>query len=157
MARPPPAHCRPETAEYIEELLGFREPPTLNASGRFDHGGDGAGTLIDINIENPGVTDYEFLGKTLQLRGFSAKITSKADRHDISDLRFQTFEGSGAGALTVKENAQGDTLIEGGIRWDNMSLSKIGQKFSFEKDALGAITGRLDFTTLANDTRLETN
>jgi hypothetical protein len=143
----------PETAEYIEELLGFREPPTLNASGRFDHGGDGAGTLIDINIENPGVTDYEFLGKTLQLRGFSAKITSKADRHDISDLRFQTFEGSGAGALTVKENAQGNTLIEGGIRWDNMSLSKIGQKFSFEKDALGAITGRLDFTTLANDTR----
>ena len=118
-----------------------------------DHGGDGADTLIDINIENPGVTDYEFLGKTLQLRGFSAKISSKADRHDISDLRFQTFEGSGAGALTVKENAQGNMLIEGGIRWDNMSLSKIGQKFSFEKDALGAITGRLDFTTLANDTR----
>ena len=140
------------TAEYIEELLGFRELPTLKASGHFDHSEDGADTLINIDIENPGVTDYEFLGKALQLRGFSAKITSKTGHHDISDLKFQTFRGSGAGALTVEENPQGKTLIEGGIRWDNMSLSEIGQKFSFEKEALGTITGRMDFRTFAGDT-----
>ena len=143
----------PGTAEYIEELLGFRELPTLSASGRFDHGEGGADTLVNIKIKNPGVTDYEFLDKTLQLRNFTAQITSKADRHDISALKFQTFKGTGAGTLTVQETPQGKTRIEGGIRWDNLSLSEIGKKFSFEKDPLGSITGRLDFTTLAGDTR----
>ena len=141
------------TSAYIEELLGFRQPPTMSASGRFDHSDGGNGTLMNIRIEAPGVTDYEFLGKTLQLANLSADIASRENRHDVTALNFQTFQGTGAGVLSIREAPQEKTLIEGGIRWDNLSLSEISKKFSFEKEALGAITGRLDFTTLGGDTR----
>ena len=125
----------------------------MSASGRFDHSDGGNGTLMNIRIEAPGVTDYEFLGKTLQLANLSADIASKENRHDVTALNFQTFQGTGAGVLSIREAPQEKTLIEGGIRWDNLSLSEISKKFSFEKEALGAITGRLDFTTLGGDTR----
>ena len=52
--------------------------------------------------------------------------------------------------MAVSKTPEKETRIEAGIRWDNMSLSEIGRKFAFEKDAQGAITGRLDFTTIAN-------
>ena len=137
----------------MEELLGFHQPPLVTVSGRFDHSEGGPETAVKTRVEANGITDYDFLGKTLQINALAADITSKSNRHDVAALDFQTFRGNGAGSLTVRKAPQGTTLIEGGIRWDNLSLSEIGRKFSFEKDALGSITGRLDFTTVAGDIR----
>ncbi len=138
------------SGELVDQMFGFRQPPILSASGRFDHNKDGSGTLLDIRLTSPGIIDYEFLGKELQLTGVSAAIRSTLKRHEVSDLSFRTFGGTGAGTVAVSKTPEKETRIEAGIRWDNMSLSEIGRKFAFEKDAQGAITGRLDFTTIAN-------
>ncbi|MAT47300.1 MAG: hypothetical protein CMO35_07720 [Verrucomicrobiaceae bacterium] len=140
----------PRSGELIDQMFGFRQPPTLSASGRFDHKKPTTETLLDLRLTSPGVMDYEFLGKDLQLTAVSAAIRSTSNRHEVSDLSFRTFGGTGAGTIAVTRTPDQETLIDAGIRWDNMNLSEIGRKFAFEKDAQGAITGRLDFNTIAN-------
>ena len=141
-----------KTAGLMDEMFGFREPPTFSTSGRLDHNKPGTGTLLDSSIRSQGIVDYDFLGKTLQLTGVSANIKSTLDRHEVSDLAFQAFRGTGAGALTITKTPEEPAHIKAGIRWDNLSLSEIGRKFAFEKDAQGTLTGRLDFTTFAKQT-----
>ena len=140
----------PGSGELVDQMFGFRQPPALSASGRFDHNKPGDATLLDLRVTSPGIMDYEFLGKDLQLTAVSAAIRSSLTRHEVSDLSFRTFGGTGAGTVAVSRTPDQETRIEAGIRWDNMSLSEIGRKFAFEKDAQGSITGRLDFNTMAN-------
>ncbi|NIP93667.1 MAG: hypothetical protein GWO24_09495, partial [Akkermansiaceae bacterium] len=73
--------------------------------------------------------------------------------HVVSDLQFRTLQGSGAGTITVTERPGLASKVEGGIMWNDLSLSEIGKKFGFEKSKGGKVRGRLDFTGIAGDAR----
>ena len=139
-------------ADLVDEMFGFHQPPLISTSGRADHSKPGTGTLLTSTVKGQGIIDYEFLDRTLQLTSASASIKTTPNRHEVKKLLFGTFGGTGGGEITVTSTPEESTLIEAGLRWDDLNLSEIGRTFEFEKAPQGKITGRIDFTTLAGRT-----
>lgn len=143
----------PDAADHVDESYGFRSPPSFTTSGVADHRRPGTRTDLRSRIEARGTTECEFLDRTLQLAAVSATVRTRHQRHDVANLEFRTFRGSGAGEVTVQTRPGHAATISGGIKWNDLSLADIGQTYNFEKAAKGSITGRIDFTTSAGNVR----
>ena len=142
----------PEAADFVESTFGFHRAPVIRSTGRYDHQKNGTRTLFESSVTSEGLIDYKFLGRTLQLTGATARITTSPRRHEVTDLSLQAFGGTVGGKVTVTTDPENPSRTNAGIRWDNLSLENIGRTFDFEKAAQGSITGRIDFTTLAGQT-----
>ncbi len=143
----------PDSADYVEDSYEFRIPPNFITSGVVDNRTPASRTNHVTRVRTRGIVDYEFLGRTLQFTEVSASLRTRHGRHDVRDLRFRTLGGSGAGSITVKTGPAAPPAVEGGIKWDNLSLAEIGKNYQFEKESKGRITGRIDFTNVVGNPR----
>lgn len=140
----------PEAAQHVEQDYRFHQPPTLVANGVIDNR---HGKRLDITTKvlAPGTTNYTFLGESLPVTRLSATVRTRHRQHNIDNLSFHALGGSAGGKLSVRHPERGSSQLKGELRWDNLSLAKIGRSYQFEKAAHGHITGQIDFSGAVGD------
>jgi len=143
----------PRTASYVERTYRSRLPVRFTTNGIADHREPRHRTDLRTDLHAPGITDYDFLGKTLQLEDVSLRLRSRHELVNVTGLRFRSFLGAGGGNLTVRLPSGQPASFSGGMKWNDLSLAAIGRKYGFETAEKGTLRGRFDFTGVRNNTR----
>ena len=143
----------PKTADHIEEDYRFRSPPSFTTNGPIGHFKNIGKTDVRTSISAGSTTNYTLLGKSLSLDRVRALVRYRHRLVDVTDLSFNTFQGSGGGDVSVRIRPGQSSQIKVGIRWTRLRLADIGKTYGFEKAKQGAVTGRIDFTSSSGDVR----
>lgn len=133
-----------ELAGRLEEYR-FHSPPETTSSGTIDLAQDGERTDYRCKIHSNGLIDYEFLGKQIPLGNVNADVRVRANRSEITGLRFDGLGGELAGNITATGRGS-NANTSGEIQWTELSLPAIARIYQFEQNGGGSITGRLKFT-----------
>ena len=143
----------PKTANYVERTYRTHRLPSFVARGTVAERNPNEETSVEVDITIPGVTDYKFLGKDLQLSDATLDLRVGNRRVDVSNLTFDTFSGSGGGNITVLTPSGAPARYNGQIKWTRLHLAEIGQTYGFEKAEQGLVTGFFKFDGTANRIR----
>ena len=135
----------PGVAAHVENQYRFRSPPQLSASGVIDVKKPGLRTDVLTQVVANSATDYDFLGQTLQLNELSGTVRSRPHLHDISELKFSIFSGTGGGSLTIQENKNRSPSVSGRIECKKINLAELGENYEFAKALKGSLTANFEF------------
>jgi len=143
----------PSVAKHIENYR-FHRPPSLVASGVFGLKKNDPRTNFRIDASSFGSMNYDFLGKSLTLQRLKAKVRIKSDRVEVTNLSFNTFQGTSKGYITVYTSQAKKAKYNGAFQWSRLHLKNIGRLYQFKNAERGLLTGRLDFSGKADNMRL---
>ncbi|MGB2010387.1 MAG: AsmA-like C-terminal region-containing protein [Akkermansiaceae bacterium] len=142
----------PGVADHIEKYR-FHRPPNLSANGTFGIRDNREQTQFVVNLSNPGAMDYTFIGEPLNLSRLQAKVLITGDLVDVSNMSFNTFEGSCSGNLRFYTAHAEKSGYDGDIEFLRLHLKEIGELYKFNNAERGLLTGRIAFTGDGNEMR----
>lgn len=142
----------PGVADHIEKYR-FHRPPNLSANGTFGIRENREQTQFIVNLSNPGAMDYTFIGEPLNLSRLQAKVLITGDLVDVSNMSFNTFEGSCSGNLRFYTAHAEKSGYDGDIEFLRLHLKEIGELYKFKNAERGLLTGRIAFTGDGNEMR----
>lgn len=139
----------PGIAEHVEKYR-FHRPPNLSASGTFGLSGNKDATDFSIDVSSPGSMHYDFINEPLTLSRLQSTVRILADRVDVSNLSFSTFEGACSGNILAYTAHPERSGYSGDLQFRRLHLKEIGELYEFDNAERGLLTGRIDFNGEGN-------
>jgi uncharacterized protein involved in outer membrane biogenesis len=136
-------------AKAVEEYR-FQQPPPLAAEGAIDVRNRGL-TRLNVEIQGAKALDWKFLGKPVTFSDVQTKLLITGETVTLNRLSANAFGGTCAG--TVVAHIKGSKKFDADVRWNGLRMQKLGETYAFKEKGYGTLTGRINLSGVASDTR----
>ncbi|MBJ06215.1 MAG: hypothetical protein CMO40_03725 [Verrucomicrobiaceae bacterium] len=127
----------PSTADLVEQNYRFRAPPRLTVNGLIDHRSTGERSDVLAEIEAEGLTDFSFLGQSLQLADLTGQIRSRHLQTDVLNLSLRTLGGTIQGDVTHRSQP---SQVSVRLRCQDLDAALVGQTYQLSEAVRGSLT-----------------
>ena len=144
----------PSTAGLVERSYRFRNPPQLTVNGLIDHLSPRERTDVLTEIEADGLTDYTFLGQSLELNNLAGEVRSRYGQNDILNLSMGALGGTIEGDVTQRSNPN---RVSARLQLRDLDATLLGRTYGLSKPVPGSLTAFIAAEAVASQTSDGTN
>lgn len=146
--------ARAFSPKLAESLVKYRtsHPPVIRLSGNLDArsevevGDESRSNVVNIDFEAPGVTEYDFLGKTLSLQDATGEVQVDGSRVHLTSMKAGAFGGTLNLDYDSKDVRSDKKPFSASVRIEGVPLEKVTKLYGDKEDVTGLVNTKFEIS-----------